>query len=303
MSKYGDEPTPIFGEKESAIVDTSLTQWSSYGNGTFYSVGVTQKTMPPGVYQIADNKGQIIYIKQDIQVDDLMEFPNSAAAEIIKDIQDFWQRGHFFKEYGFLHRRGCMLIGAAGGGKSCIINLTLHDIVKRGGIAFVCASPRYLATGLQIFRQIEPDRYVVCVFEDIDTIIRNHGEEELLKLLDGENTINKCLNIATTNYPDKLDPRLINRPRRFDRVFKINYPNEEVRRMYFTKKLKISDSEIDAWVEATEKFSFAAMAELVISVKCLGYDFKKSVDTIRSLLQDKPSSEDFASKSLGFSAH
>jgi hypothetical protein len=48
------------------------------------------------------------------------------------------------------------------------------------------------------------------------------------------------------------------------------------------------------WVRESEGFSFAAMTELVISVKCLGNDFKKSVDTLRDLMCNTKSSNDYS---------
>ena len=40
-----------------------------------------------------------------------------------------------------------------------------------------------------------------------------------------------------TNYPEKLDKRVKSRPRRFDRVVKINNPNKEMRKKFFEIKL------------------------------------------------------------------
>ena len=37
----------------------------------------------------------------------------------------------------------------------------------------------------------------------------------------------------TTNYPEKLGARIINRPSRFDKRFKIDLPNAESRKIYF----------------------------------------------------------------------
>ena len=59
-----------------------------------------------------------------------------------------------------------------------------------------------------MLRSIEPDTQIVCLFEDIDAYIGTYGEEEILSLLDGETQINKVLNVATTNYPRKLDQRI-----------------------------------------------------------------------------------------------
>jgi hypothetical protein len=73
-----------------------------------------------------------------------------------------------------------------------------------------------------------------------------------------------------------------------------------MRLYYFVQKLKVSESEAKKWVDATDSFTFAAMTELVISVKCLGNPFDKSVKRIRNLLDLKPSSADFNTSKMGF---
>ena len=50
----------------------------------------------------------------------------------------------------------------------------------------------------------------------------------------------------------------------------------------------------------TDGFSFAAMADLVISVKCLGNDFKETINTLKELHHTKLSSESYYSSKAGF---
>lgn len=189
-------------------------------------------------------------------------------------------------------------------GKTSIVNQIMSRIVKSGGVVFLCSSPQNMTDGLAIFRQIEPKRRAVCVFEDIDAIINDHGEDRLLSLLDGENQVDCVLNIATTNYPERLDKRMVARPRRFDRVEKIGMPNADVRRVYLSAKLKASGDcdVIRDWVGRTEGLSFAALAELVISVKCLGNTLEDTLNILRSLSDGKASSAEFDTKKVGLHA-
>ena len=118
-------------------------------------------------------------------------------------------------------------------------------------------------------------------------------------LLDGENQVDRVINIATTNYPEKLDKRIVARPRRFDRVIKIDMPNEKIRKEYFKNKLGINGEDLDYWTEASNGFSFASLSELVISVKCLGNSFEKSIERLKELSR-KHSSSEFEQASVGF---
>jgi SpoVK/Ycf46/Vps4 family AAA+-type ATPase len=298
-SRRGDEDeAPEGSAAELAVVDS---QYTVCGNDEYVACPRTVKSLPSGLYGVHLSRGEIIYTKKDIKVDSLLKFPNGIADDILKEIESFWKKGLIFSKHGFLHRRGYLLYGPQGSGKTIIVQQVLKDILDKGGIAFVCGHPQLLTEGLVTFRKIEPNRSAVCVFEDIDSIVTTYGEDSLLTLLDGENQIDNVLNIATTNYPEKLDKRIVGRPRRFDRVLKIGMPPAEIRRLYFIEKLKLEDEDIEKWVANSEGFSFAALAELVISVKCLGNSFESSVETLKALMSSKVSSSEFDDpKKMGF---
>jgi SpoVK/Ycf46/Vps4 family AAA+-type ATPase len=272
-------------------------QYEIRGDGNmvvYYPTGQTTRILPAGVYGAGiDDNGRVFFKKKNIVVDDLIEFSSGEHRKILEEIEMFWQRGEIFQSHGFLHRRGYMLYGPPGGGKTCLVQLILAGIQNSGGVAFLCdGQPGALEAALSVFRVVEPTRPAVCVFEDIDAIVDKYGESSVLSLLDGETQIDKVLNLATTNYPEKLDKRLVARPRRFDRVIKVGMPNEAMRRQFFTKKLGLHSEEIEDWIEATEGFSFASMSELVISVKCLGNDFKTIVERMEKMARSLPNSKD-----------
>jgi len=280
------EAAPANDEKEEMMNSVSLVQWAVCGPHTYKPVSSTFPKLASGVYSVAVSQYHgIIYQKKNICVDDLLRFPDSVSDKILSEITTFWGRGDKFREHGFLHRRGYLLHGPAGSGKTCLVQQIIADIVIADGLVFQCTNhPAVFNDGLSQFRKVEPNRPVVCLFEDIDAIIEEHGEDEILTLLDGENQIDKVLNIATTNYPEKLDKRLVARPRRFDRVLEIGMPSPAVRKMYFEKKLNVTDAELDKWVGASEGFSFAACAELVISVCCFQKEFNDAVATLKEMM-------------------
>lgn len=292
------------GNEEDLIQSLSkdFSQWTFVGDSTFIGIGDTIKGLHAGVYTIdITNTGTVLFQKKTLYTDELFEFKDSIIDGVIKEIEKFWDSKEIFKRFGFLHRRGFMLYGKQGCGKSGTIQLIVKKIVERDGIVILCDSPNRMKEGLKVLRKIEPHRHLVCIFEDIDAIIRHHNEEEILSMLDGEDQIDDVLNIATTNYPERLDKRIVARPRRFDRLIKILPPSAIVRREYFSKKFKVTDEELDQWVEASNDFTFAAMTDLVISVKVLGYPFDESIKKLQDLiLKRTPSSEDFNGTQVGF---
>ncbi len=193
---------------------------------------------PPGAYTCCLNQyGEPQLLAKDLQVDDLIDFAESLPAQILTEIENFWSLGEQFQRYGYLHRRGYLLYGPQGSGKSSVVHQVVHRIIKAGHVAVFCEHPGVLTRAMELFRKIEPDRPLVCMFEDIDAIIEIHGDSELLQWLDGSHQIDKVINIATTNYPERLDRRIVSRPRRFDRIIKIEAPAAQIREVYLAKKL------------------------------------------------------------------
>ena len=146
----------------------------------------------------------------------MLDVPGSLAAEIVAEVDRFWTLGDRYHQLGYLHRRGYLFYGKQGGGKSSLIHQVVTGVVAAGNVAFFCEKPRYFIKCLTLFRKVEPDRPLVCVFEDIDSTIEEFGENLLLQWLDGNQQVDHAVNLASTNYPEKLDRRIIARPRRFE---------------------------------------------------------------------------------------
>lgn len=113
-----------------------------------------------------------------------------------------------------------------------------------------------------------------------------------LNLLDGFKTLNGVLVIATCNEPDKLDPALIHRPSRFDRVWRFDLPKYEQRLELLRKKGApyFSESALETAARRSEGFSMAYVQEIVVNalLECAHDDVDpaddhllKSLDTLR----------------------
>lgn len=273
----------------------SAMQWTRTGRNQFQVCGPTEITLPPGAYSCSlDSCGRPMFTKRDLRVDALVDFPGSLPNRILDEVDRFWSLGEQFDRYGFLHRRGYLLYGKQGGGKSSLVHQIVDNIVASGHVAFFCENPYEFRQSMTKFREVEANRPMVCIFEDIDSIFEHWGDGELLQWLDGNTQVNLAVNIATTNYPEKLDPRIISRPRRFDRILKIEAPNDGLRASYFESKMNdLSAAELAQWVELSTGLSFASLAELVISVRCLENDLEESVNLLRRLESHTPSSDEF----------
>jgi SpoVK/Ycf46/Vps4 family AAA+-type ATPase len=262
---------------------------------TFQACGRTMQRLPAGGYTCGqDCSGNPVYHARNLQADDIIDFSDSLAHRVLEEIDRFWHMGDRFRKHGFLHRRGYLFYGKQGCGKSSLVHLIISRIVGAGHLAFFCEHPYTFLSCMTQFREVEPERPIVCVFEDIDAIIKHHGDSELLQWLDGNHQVDKAVNLATTNYPETLDRRIISRPRRFDRILRIDAPDARLRQAYFKKKLpELSPLELDRWVELSDGLPFAALAELIISVCCLGNDLERSAELLKDLDSHNPTSAEF----------
>ena len=278
-------PTSVGVEKGSHKEDEYQTtnQWTEIGHRLFMPVGKTSKKLVAGMYEPVQTMRGVALQELDHTVDDLIIFSDTPGSLVINEIKEFWSRGDKFKKQGFLHKRGYMLYGPPGGGKTAIVQQMISDTIGADGIVLMCSDPWSVLDALSALRSIESVRNLLCVFEDIDATIKRFGDAAILSVLDGERQTNHTVNLATTNYPERLEKRIVGRPRRFDRVIKIGMPELEVRLIYLSKKLDGEPAEIKTLAEQTEGFSFAALAELVISIKCLDLDTAQTIERLKEM--------------------
>lgn len=247
----------------------------------------TNSALPPGAYIVQwDEHRRNVYFKRNVLTcDNLIQFPNSLSLQIKNEINEFWSKKSDFAKAGLVHKRGFLLYGTPGTGKTATINLVAKDTVEAGGIVLI---PRVgingLISSLSKFREVEPERNVVIVFEDIDKIIKaDQKEGELLQLLDGACQVGGVVFLATTNQPEILDPSFVNRPSRFDWIVKIPLPDENARRMYLGSFKILTPEDIDVWVKETEDLTVAHIKELFTSVVMFGHGFKNTLERLREM--------------------
>lgn len=280
--------------------------WAKRDN-EFFACEESVKDLPAGQYVIKQNESSLFFSKKDVLLDEIIPLTDSVSKEVVDAVADFWNKEEAYKEMGFLWKRGILLWGPPGSGKTTTIQQLAQMIIDDNGLVVYCEDPRICAHGLGLLRRIEPTRPIIVLLEDVDSICQNYGDNELLSLLDGELQIDRCVFIATTNYPEKLDRRMTNRPSRFDMVRKIDMPSKTDRKTFINAKCEnISDEELEYIAVETKGFSIAHLKEVLISVKCLGKNLDETIVHLNEMKSNFISSDDYAAeecnkRTIGFS--
>ena len=278
------------------------SMWSVSGYN-FYPCEKTEKELPPGQYipMFSEHRG-VFWVQKQTSMDELLILPDSKTEQVLTSVNYFWTREEAFRKHGLLWKRGLLLWGPPGSGKTSCLQQISSQIVDLGGLSIYCNNPTITAEALRILRVIEPLRPVVVMLEDLDSIVDRFGEADLLALLDGELQIDNVVFIATTNYPENLDKRFICRPSRFDEVIYIGMPKASARREYLVKKnprlLEVPE-QLDYWVSTTKGFSIAQLKEVIVAVECLECDLDKTVERLRKMVENKPSSQQRPDEQFG----
>lgn len=220
---------------------------------------------------------------------DRVFLPESLLKEILDDFDSFMQAEKIYKEDLKLPwKRGYMFIGPPGNGKSLLLRclakrygMAKHDLkeaIRRDGTLNINDLVRS-ENGIE--SALFPDRKipVMCILEDIDkfTTFQSSGEHQdagelplhqLLRGIDGVEEVNDVVIVATTNYANTLSEALVNRPGRFDRIWKIDQPKlPEIMRFLRYHKIDIAGGLVEKVAKEFEGYSMAYVEELVKSAK------------------------------------
>ncbi len=194
-----------------------------------------------------------------------------------KDLNAFLSSKELYNELGFPYRRGYLLHGRPGNGKTALIRSLLSDgTFASAHVIWMSSIPS--DEMVEALNQV--DSLKVVVFEEIvnqnDQV--NFDLSSLLAFMDGECSLKNCITVATTNYPEHLGENLANRPSRFDVVLKFDDPSDQAVYQVLEHLLKrpVTSSEF-----VNKEFSFAQIKEIVL----LHSMFKISLNDAAKMLE------------------
>jgi len=150
---------------------------------------------------------------------------------IVADVKDFLERQQWYVDRGIPYRRGYLLYGPPGSGKSSFIQALAGELDF--GVALVNLSERGMTDDRLAHLLTKLPPRTIVLLEDADAAFRNRKQADadgfssmtvtfsgLLNALDGVAAGEERITFLTTNHIDRLDEALI-RPGRVDMTVRI----------------------------------------------------------------------------------
>lgn len=223
-----------------------------------------------------------------------LPFYRNVTDRIANDIQLFFNQKEFFTKYNIKYRRGALLFGKPGNGKSTFLKNAIKLVQGIAKVVIWQVTEFTASFSLDNIEGIirESAEPVMLIIEDIDSLPVS-VRSAFLNFLDGITTLNGVYVIATTNYPDKIDPGLMNRAGRFDLSFEFTNPDDDMRKDFLIQRgvdsFDLDQEKLMDIVKNTKGFSLAQLnevfVELAISFHMTGKADASIVETIRKAIK------------------
>lgn len=199
---------------------------------------------------------------------------------LISDVQGFFDNQELYKQFAVPWKRGVILHGVPGNGKTVSIKALMASLYSRPdpipslyvkSFETNCQTEQYAIR--QIFQQARSMAPCLLIFEDLDSLVNDDIRSYFLNEVDGLESNDGILMIGSTNHLNKLDPAISKRPSRFDRKYHFKIPGEDERRAYveYWRRKLLKNETVEFPEELcgviarlSEGFSFAYLKELFV---------------------------------------
>jgi hypothetical protein len=200
--------------------------------------------------------------------------PSVMKKEVRWHVESFMAGESAYKRLGVPYKRGFLFVGPPGNGKTMLLKVIASN-AKDWKVLYFSLPPGGDDENVdEVFQQARDLAPTILCFEDLDSLFKREATlSHFLNKIDGFEETKGTLMLATTNHPELIDPALTKRPSRFDRVWMVDNPDRECRRLYIERNFKdIEDGLAYRMAANTDGFSVAHLKELYVSASMLAID-------------------------------
>jgi SpoVK/Ycf46/Vps4 family AAA+-type ATPase len=200
--------------------------------------------------------------------------PNVAQA-VRDDLFFFINNEQAFRDAEIPYKRGYLIHGPPGNGKTTICR-AIATSMSFATFGFDFSNSEWENRDLsQAFRNAVAHAPAAFFLEDIDRVWeKDDGSNEtkitmdhLLNCLDGIQTNDGLIVIATANNPKVIDPAILSRPGRFDAIVELKNPSFDLRKRYLKylfRKTELGDDAFTQIAEDSDGVSMSYVKEIFI---------------------------------------
>lgn len=199
------------------------------------------------------------------------------------DFETFLEREPWFRRHKFPFRRGYLLYGPPGNGKTSAVRVMASHPALTPMTIDLSKEDVSNEQLTQLFESAGQQAPSLVIFEDLDRLFgkENTGNnkshitfQHLLNCLDGLVSQDGVIVVATANDPKSLDAAILRRPGRFDRSVFFAPPTEALRADYLARLgNRTLDHETIEWAaKHSDGFSFAQVRESYILAGQLAFE-------------------------------
>ena len=196
--------------------------------------------------------------------------PDGMAKEIYDNASAFFENREQYKRLNLPYRRGFLFAGPPGNGKTFTLKAIANAMHKEATLITVLirasVNEFHIHHAFGLARRHAP---ALLIFEDLDKLVQSKdiSLSDFLNVLDGLKVLDGVLVIATTNQPSKLDPALVERPSRFDRIWRFPVPDASQRLSLLQKKGRdyFSEPVLEEVAEKSKNFTMAYVQEIIVN--------------------------------------
>ena len=228
--------------------------------------------------------GDDIPYTRDYSWDNLF-LPVELKTQIKNSVEAFLSSKDFYISNKIPWKRGILMYGAAGCGKTSLIR-TVMSVYNFKPVTIVSEANNESIR--EAFSYAEEQSPSLLFFEDLDSLFdKGIDISTFLNLMDGISSKNGLLVMATANNIGRLKANITDRPSRFDRKFEIPLPNEEMAYIYLSKWFGnlITPAKCKEFAKyaVQHNFSYAYLKEFYISSMFEALANNRKVPTLKDI--------------------